>query len=124
MLPNAETLGREMEEKSWAEIASLARSLQIRLEESDDEAKNLEARLRVIKQSLIEQMQHPSMDSRASEFYTSLSSLMESMEEELMKHDIERHEFVEFLRALLSKLKSEKVKSGTPRKATFTRHKK
>lgn len=123
MLPNAETLGKGMEEKSWAEIAAIARGLQIRLEEDDDEAKNLEARLRVVKQSLIEQMQHPSMDSRTQEFHASLSALMDSMEEELMKHDIERHEFVEFLRALLSKLKTEKIKSGTPRKATFTRHK-
>lgn len=124
MLPNAETLGKEMQEKSWAEIAALARSLQIKLEEEDDEAKNLEARLRVIKQSLIEHMEHPGMDARASDLYFSLSALMDSMEEELMKHDIDRHEFVEFLRALLVKLKTEKIKSGTPRKAAFSRHKK
>ena len=123
MLPNAETMGKEMQGKSWAEIAALARSLQIKLEEEDDEAKNLEARLRVIKQSLIEQMEHPGMDSRASELYFSLSALMDSMEEELMKHDIDRHEFVEFLRALLAKLKIEKIKSGAPAKASFTKHK-
>ncbi len=123
MLPNAETM-EKMQEKSWPEIAALARSLQIRLEEEDDEAKNLEARLRVIKQSLIEQMEHPSIDARTSELYFSLSALMDSMEEELMKHDIERSEFVEFLRALIAKLKAEKVKSGAPHKAAFTRHKK
>ncbi|MCX6768632.1 MAG: hypothetical protein NTY83_02215 [Candidatus Micrarchaeota archaeon] len=87
MLPNAETMGKAMQEKSWAEIAALARSLQIKLGEEDNDAKNLEARLRVI-------------------------------------NDIERHEFVEFLRALLAKLKTEKIKSGTPHKATFARHKK
>jgi hypothetical protein len=123
MLPHGEIRGEGLEGKSWAEIAALARSLQIKLEEEDDGAKNLEARLRVIKQSLIEHMEHPGMDSRASELYSSLSALMGSMEEELMKHDIERHEFVEFLRALLAKLKAEKMKSGTPRKAAFGRHK-
>ena len=124
MLPNAETMEKGMQEKSWAEIATLARSLQIKLEEEDNETKNLEARLRVIKQSLIEQMEHPGMDARASELYFSLSALMDSMEEELMKHEIERHEFVEFLRALLARLKTDKIKSGAPRKAAFTRHKK
>ncbi|MDD2655108.1 MAG: hypothetical protein PHQ80_00370 [Candidatus ainarchaeum sp.] len=124
MLPHEESLGKSLEGKSWAEIAALARSLQIKLEREDDEAKNLEARLRVIKQSLIEHMEHPGMDSRTQGLYTSLSALMDSMEEELMKHDIERHEFVEFLRALLSKLKTDKMKSGIPRKAAFTRHKK
>jgi len=115
---------KEMQEKSWPEIAAMARTLQIRLEREDDDAKNLEARLRVIKQSLIEHMEHPGIDSRTADLHRSLSSLMDSMEEELMRHDIERHEFISFLRALLSKLKTEKVKSGTPRRSTFSRHKK
>ena len=124
MLSDAETIEKAMQEKSWPEIAAMARSLQIRLEKEDDEAKNLEARLRVIKQALIEHMEHPGMDSRVSDLYYSLSELMDSMEEELMRHDIERHEFISFLRALLSKLKYEKAKPGATRKSAFTMHKK
>jgi len=101
----------------------MARSLQIKLEKGDDEAKNLEARLRVIKQALIEHMEHPGMDSRVSDLYYSLSILMNSLEEDLMRQDIERHEFISFLRALLAKLKIEKAKPRVPKATTFTRHK-
>jgi len=101
----------------------MARSLQIKLEKGDDEAKNLEARLRVIKQALIEHMEHPGMDSRVSDLYYSLSILMNSLEEDLMRQDIERHEFISFLRALLAKLKIEKAKPRPPKVTTFTRHK-
>jgi hypothetical protein len=123
MLSDSETMERAMQEKTWPEIAAMARSLQIRLEKGDDEAKNLEARLRVIKQALIEHMEHPGMDSRVSDLYYSLSILMNSLEEDLMKHDIERHEFISFLRALLAKLKTEKAKPRPPKPSAFTRHK-
>jgi hypothetical protein len=98
--------------------------MEIRLEEESDEARNLEARLRVIKQSLIEHMEHPGMDSRSRELYGSLSKTIDSLEEGVAKHEMERHEFISFLQVLLAKLKAEKIKSGTPRKATFGRHKK
>ncbi|MFA5412045.1 MAG: hypothetical protein WC350_01710 [Candidatus Micrarchaeia archaeon] len=124
MLPHGESLGKSLEGKSWAEIAAMARSMEIRLEEESDEARNLEARLRVIKQSLIEHMEHPGMDSRSRELYGSLSKTIDSLEEGVAKHEMERHEFISFLQVLLAKLKAEKIKSGTPRKATFGRHKK
>lgn len=123
MLPHGESLGKGLEGKSWAEIAAMAKAMEIRLEQESDEAKKLEAQLRVIKQSLVEYMEHPGMDSRTKGLYESLSKTMDSLEEGVTKHEMERHEFISFIQVLLAKLKAEKTKSGTPRKASFTRHK-
>lgn len=125
MLPHGETLEKKFQEKSWPEIATIAKAMQIRLEHEDDDAKKLEAQLRIMKQSLIEYMEHPSaMDARTSELHESLSSMMSSLEEQLMRYDIDRHEFVAFLKVLLSKLKEEKIRKAKPRRAEFTKHKK
>lgn len=124
MPSHPESIGKRLEEKSWAEIASVAREMQIRLEHEEDEARKLEAQLRVIKQALVEHMEHPrAMAPRIPEFHSSLSAFLSSAEAQLRKYNMDRHEFVNFLQALLLKLKSEKLKRAAARKAEFTRHK-
>jgi hypothetical protein len=122
MLPHGDILEKKMEGKSWPEIAALARQMQIRLEHEDDEAKKLEAQLRTVKQALIEYLEHPeAMDSRMAEFMSGLSRTIDSMEGQLQKYEMDRHEFVAFLKVLVSKAKKEKSRKS---KAEFSRHKK
>jgi hypothetical protein len=113
-------------DKSWEEIALIARDLEIKIDHGDEEAKQLEKKMRVIKQVLYETMSDPErMKNVSSKFYVRLSKLLDEMEGRLKKYDADRHEFILFIRVLLTKLKKEKlvVTHKLDRKVEFGKHK-
>lgn len=113
-------------DKSWEEIALIARDLEVRIENDDEEARKLEKKLRVIKQVLYETMQDPQrMKHLSSKFYVRLTGVMEEMEEKLKRYRAEEQEFVLFLKILLSKLRKEGlvVTHRLDRKMEFVKHK-
>ncbi|MBD3389392.1 hypothetical protein GF415_00350 [Candidatus Micrarchaeota archaeon] len=113
-------------DKSWEEIALIARDLEVRIEHEDEDARQLEKRMRVIKQVLYENMQDPErMKHLSSKFYVRLNKLMEEMESKLKKYRADRQEFVVFLRIVLGKLKKEKlvVTHKLDRRVEFGKHK-
>jgi len=121
-----EEMGGRFEDKSWEEIAAIARDLEVRIASDDKDARRLEANLRMIKQVLYETMRHPrAMRSLSSSFYVKLSKTMDRLEKQLKKYKAERSEFVQFLGVLLEKLKKEKliVTKVKERKREFGKHK-
>ena len=113
-------------DKSWEEIALIARDLEIKIEHEDEEARQLEKKMQVIKQVLYETMQDPQrMKHLSSKFYVRLNKLMEEMDSKLKKYRADRQEFVVFIRILLTKLKKEKlvVTHKLDRRVEFGKHK-
>ena len=113
-------------DKSWEEIALIARDLEIKIEHEDEEAKQLEKKMRVVKQVLYETMNDPErMRHLSSKFYVRLTTILEEMEGKLQHYRAERQEFVVFLRIILTKLKKEKlvVTHKLDRKMEFGKHK-
>ncbi len=113
-------------DKSWEEIALIAKDLEVKIEHDDIEARQLEKKMQVIKQVLYETMNDPErMKHVSSKFYVRLTKLMDEMENKLKKYRAERQEFVVFLRIILTKLKKEKlvVTHKLDRKMEFGRHK-
>ena len=113
-------------DKSWEEIALIARDLEVRIEHEDEEAKQLEKKMRVVKQVLYETMNDPErMRHLSSKFYVRLYTILDEMEGKLKKYHAERHEFVIFLRIILAKLKKKKlvVTHTLDRKMEFGKHK-
>ena len=113
-------------DKSWEEIALIARDLEVRIEHEDEEAKQLEKKMRVVKQVLYETMNDPErMKHLSSKFYVRLNTILVEMEEKLKKYRADRQEFVVFLRIILAKLKKEKlvVTHKLDRKMEFGKHK-
>ena len=114
-------------DKSWEEIALIARELDVRIDHEDEEARQLEKKMQVIKQVLYETMNDPErMRHLSSKFYVRLTGLLSEMEEKILEYRAERQEFVVFLRILVAKLKKEKlvVTHKMDRKAEFGKHKK
>ena len=117
----------KIEDKSWEEIALIARDLEVKIGHDDAEARQLEKKMQVIKQVLYETMNDPErMKHLSSKFYVRLTGLLSEMEEKIIQYKAERQEFVVFLRILLAKLKKEKlvVTRKLDRKAEFGKHKK
>ncbi len=113
-------------DKSWEEIALIARDLEFKLEHEDEEAKQLEKKMQIIKQVLYETMNDPErMKHLSSKFYVRLNKILDEMEGKLKKYQAERQEFVVFLRIILTKLKKEKlvVTHKLDRKMEFGKHK-
>ncbi len=113
-------------DKSWEEIALIARNLEIRIEHEDDEAKLLEKKLRTIKQVLYESMTDPQrMKNLGPKFYVRLTKILEEMEVRLKLYSADKHEFVFFIRMLIGKLRKEKliVTHKFDRKVEFGKHK-
>ena len=117
---------KKVGDKSWEEIALIARDLEVRIEHEDEEARQLEKKMQVIKQVLYETM-HDSerMKHLSSKFYVRLNKLLEEMDSKLTKYRADRQEFVVFLRILLTKLKKEKlvVTHKLDRRVEFGKHK-
>ncbi|MBD3397818.1 hypothetical protein GF412_01640 [Candidatus Micrarchaeota archaeon] len=114
-------------DKSWEEIALIARDLEVKIEHEDEEARQLEKKMQVIKQVLYETMNDPDrMKHLSSKFYVRLNKLMDEMEGKLKKYRADRQEFVVFIRILLTKLKKEKlvVTHKLDRRVEFGKHKK
>ena len=113
-------------DKSWEEIALIARDLEIKIDHEDEDAKQLEKKMRVVKQVLYETMNDPErMRHLSSKFYVRLNTILDEMEGKLKKYRAERQEFVVFLRIILTKLKKEKlvVTHKLDRKMEFGKHK-
>ena len=116
----------EIGDKSWEEIAIIARDLEVKIEHEDEDARQLEKKMRVIKEVLYENMQEPErMKHMSSKFYVRLNKLMDEMESKLKKYRADRQEFVVFLRIILTKLKNEKlvVTHKLDRRVEFGKHK-
>jgi hypothetical protein len=113
-------------DKSWEEIALIARDLEIRIDHEDAEARVLEKKMRTVKQVLYESMSDPErMKHLSPKFYVRLSKILEEMETRLKLYRADKHEFVFFLRMLIGKLRKEKliVTHKLDRKVEFRRHK-
>ncbi len=113
-------------DKSWEEIALIARDLEIKIDHDDEEARKLEKKMQVIKQVLYETMEDPErMKQMSSKFYVRLTKILQEMEDKLKDYRIEKHEFIVFLKILLSKLRKEKlvVTHKLDRKMEFGKHK-
>lgn len=113
-------------DKSWEEIALIARDLEIKIEHDDEEARHLEKKMRTIKQVLYESMSDPQrMKQMGPKFYVRLTKILEEMEARLKLYRADKHEFVFFLRMLIGKLRKEKliVTHKFDRKVEFRRHK-
>ncbi|MCP4648033.1 MAG: hypothetical protein GY852_09940 [bacterium] len=117
---------KKVGDKSWEEIALIARDLEVKIEHEDDDARQLEKKMQVIKQVLYETMNDPDrMKHLSSKFYVRLNKLMEEMDSKLVKYRADRQEFVVFLRIILTKLKKEKlvVTHKLDRRVEFGKHK-
>ena len=117
---------KKVGDKSWEEIALIARDLEVKIEHEDDDARQLEKKMQVIKQVLYETMNDPDrMKHFSSKFYVRLNKLMDEMDSKLVKYRADRQEFVVFLRIILTKLKKEKlvVTHKLDRRVEFGKHK-
>ena len=113
-------------DKSWEEIALIARDLEVKIDHDDEGAKQLEKKMQVIKQVLYETMNDSErMKHLSSKFYVRINTLLVDMDSKLKKYRAERQEFVVFLRIILAKLKKEKliVTHKLDRKMEFGKHK-
>ncbi|MBN2122176.1 hypothetical protein JW721_03905 [Candidatus Micrarchaeota archaeon] len=113
-------------DRSWEEIALIARDIEIHIEHDDEEAKQLEKKMRTIKQVLYESMANPErMKHLSPKFYVRLTKILEEMEDKLKLYRAEKHEFVFFLKMLIAKLRKEKliVTHKFDRKVEFGKHK-
>ena len=117
---------KKVGDKSWEEIALIARDLEVKIEHEDDDARQLEKKMQVIKQVLYETMNDPDrMKHLSSKFYVRLNMLMDEMEGKLKKYRADRQEFAIFIEIILAKLKKDKlvVTHILDRKVEFGKHK-
>ncbi len=113
-------------DKSWEEIAILARDLEVTIDSEEEGARQLEKKIQIIRQVLYENMRDPErMQHLSSKFYVRLTKILEEMEGQMNKYSTNRHEFIIFLQILLSKLKKEKlvVTRQMDRRVEFGKHK-
>ncbi|MEM4272052.1 MAG: hypothetical protein QXH30_00505, partial [Candidatus Bilamarchaeaceae archaeon] len=104
----------------------LARDLETTIHSEEEEARQLEKKMQVIRQVLYENMKDPErMRHLSSKFYVRLTKILEEMESQMQKYNAHRHEFIIFLQILLSKLRKEKLVATRhlDRRVEFGRHK-
>lgn len=113
-------------DKSWEEIALLARDLETRINSDEAEARVLEKKVQMIKQVLYESLRDPErMAHLSTKFYVRLTKILEEMEVKMRLYQSERHEFITFLQIVIAKLKKEKlvVTRKLDRRVEFGKHK-
>ncbi len=101
--------------ESWDSIAQMAASFQIELDSDNKQARKLKKELSVVKHIVSE---HLSKEG-AERFITPallvrLIEAIEHFESAFEKHNIKRKDFLIFLKALLFKIKKEKLYVGKP----------
>lgn len=106
-----ETIKRKVEEESWDTLARLALSFEIEIENKNQEVQRIKKEMQIIKHILYEHLQHPEDSKKflTTNFFVRLVKTFNRLEKILMKYEQDRSEFLLFLRALIFKMKKERL---------------
>lgn len=106
-----ERMKTKVEEESWDTIATLALSFEIELEKENKELQKVKKEMQIIKHILYEHLQNPEDAKKfiTTNFFVKLVKTLEKLEKVLKKYEIERSEFLVFLRMLVFKMRKERL---------------
>ncbi len=117
----------QIENESWEDIAHMAHVFHIELEGDHNGTKKLKKELCFVKHILHEHLcdQDKIQDFVNTSLFITMVKTIDKFEKAFDKHDIKRREFLLFLKAILDKLKKEKLMVEKPmeRKVEFKRMK-
>ncbi|MBN2478485.1 hypothetical protein JXB01_04310 [Candidatus Micrarchaeota archaeon] len=104
---------KQVEESEWDSIAEMAKTFQIEFEEETTEVKKLKKKIKMTKRLLYEHLKNPEDAEKTVKnpaFFTGLVKTVEEFEKHLDKHKTSRKELLIFLKALLARVRKEKLK--------------
>ncbi|MBS3068702.1 hypothetical protein J4450_08405 [Candidatus Micrarchaeota archaeon] len=117
----------QIENESWEDIAHMAHVFHIELENEHNGTKKLKKELCFVRHILHEHLcnQDQIQNFINTNLFITMVNTVNKFEKAFDKHNIKRREFLLFLRAVLDKLKKEKLKAEKPleRKVEFKRMK-
>jgi len=116
-----DSIQKRIEEQSWEDIAHMAHTIHIELESECNGTKKLKKEVCLVKHILHEHLCNADNVSdflNASLFITMVKTI-DKFEKAFDKHDIKRREFLLFLKAVLNKLKKEKLRVEKPMERKF-----
>jgi hypothetical protein len=115
----------QLDDESWDSIAQMALSFQIELSEEGRHTARLQKELSLVKHILYESMKTPERveDCLNASFFIRLYKTLDKLEKSFKKHELERTEFLVFLRAVLHKANRQQLRVHKPleRKNEFRR---
>lgn len=99
-----------VDDSSWEDIAKMARTYSLEFAKEDAEVKRLKKQVRMTKELLYTYLKGEDKKViKKATFFRGLVKSIEHFEKSLGKHSAKKAEFVIFLRALLNKIKKEKL---------------
>ena len=106
----------QIENESWEYIAHLAHTFHIELDSDDNGSRKLKKELCLVKHILHEHLCDPDhLDAFVNtSLFVKLVEAIDKFEKAFDKKNIRRREFLSFLKAVLSKIKKEKLKAAKP----------
>ncbi|MEW6528674.1 MAG: hypothetical protein AB1391_02180 [Candidatus Micrarchaeota archaeon] len=113
--------------ETWEYIAQIAHSFELDLEQGDPEIIKLQKELQMIKRIIHAHLSNGTSITKflSAKFLIKLYRTIEKLDEKIALHKQQHKEFLIFLRALLGKMKREKlvVYKTLEKKTEFQRHK-
>lgn len=108
---------KEVRDADWPEIARMAKLFELEFEHEDDKSKEIKKRIRLIRSLLHEQLKSDDAERIVSKatFFTGLVTTIDTLEADLSKVSMKRSDFLIFLKALLKKIRQEKLIVFKPR---------
>ncbi len=118
---------KQIENESWEYIAHLAHSFHIELDSDDNGAKRLKKELCFVKHILHEHLCNPDRIENflTTSLFVKMVETIDKFEKSFEKKNIKRTEFISFLKAVLNKIKKERLRAEKPleRKVEFKKMK-
>lgn len=107
----SEDFKRRIEEESWDSVAQMALGFQINITNNSKECRRLSKQLGMVKHLIHEHLRKAEDVDKFlnASFFVRLVKTLDSMEKSLKKYNIEKSEFLIFLKAVLHKLKKERL---------------
>lgn len=122
-----DNIQKQIDEGSWEEIAHMAHAFHIELENDSNGTKKLKKELCFVRHILHEHLCNPdSIESFVSTaLFVKMVGIIDRFEKACDKHNVKKREFLLFLKAVLKKIKKERLRAEKPleRKVEFKKMK-
>lgn len=108
---------KEIHDADWSEISRMAKLFEIEFVHEDEKSKEIKKRIRLIRSLLHEQLKSDDAERIVSKatFFTGLVKTIDALEVDLSQVATRRSDFLIFLKALLKKIRQEKLIVFKPR---------
>lgn len=102
---------KRVEQEDWDSLASLAHSFELEIEKGDGETKKLQKELQIIRQVVHAYLSNERERKKflSAKFLIGMHKTIEKLDKKITEHNYWRGEFLIFLRAILHKMKQEKL---------------